>query len=53
MKTRKCDVANCNEPPKWRCVDANMLYCDKHKVHHRMSKDSPYHSFVPFKQRVR
>ena len=53
MKARKCDVVNCNEQPKWRCVDSGMLYCDKHKVRHRMSNDSPWHVFVPYHKAVR
>ena len=48
MSKGVCDVEGCNNPAVWRCVDADMLYCDKHKVRHRMSDDSPYHTFEKY-----
>lgn len=41
--SKYCQVANCDEPVAYICIESNMRYCKIHKHAHGMDNEHPHH----------
>jgi len=39
----KCQVAFCEKPAKWVCVESGLKYCEVHKHPHQMDAEHVHH----------
>jgi hypothetical protein len=47
-KSPICQVPNCTEIAKWRCVESGFRYCETHKRPHGTEEN--HHKFVKIKE---
>jgi cyclopropane fatty-acyl-phospholipid synthase-like methyltransferase len=39
----KCQVAECQNPATWRCVESKLRYCEEHKHSHGLDEKTRHH----------